>query len=192
MRCLQQSLHRPTNIAILICHSARSVWHRNETRGPEIMELVLTEADLKLMPTELREQLLQYLAELVSASEPITEKNLSLTRDQAAALLREISFHRSGADLHRVLAQLTRTGRTRFLSRKRMSEALRIDGKLIGQYVTVLNQIAAKIAGSRDVRLFKYYKTRDSYAIEPSTRQLLRDVLKTMKASGKLEEPLWE
>jgi hypothetical protein len=156
------------------------------------MELVLTQADLDVMPAELRLQLFTYLGRTRGPGELDHGEGELLSREQAIGLLREVSFHRAGARLRVLLERLVHDATAKPPSRKRMIEALEEDGAQLGRYLATLNRITAKVTGRPDARLCEYQKAADAYRMHAETREILRDLLVTMKASGKQEEPLWE
>lgn len=155
------------------------------------MELVLTQADLDAMPAELRQELFLYLAGAGGGALGKTEGAV-LSREQAIALLREVSFHRAGARLRAVLDRLAYSDAARPPSKKRMTDALGEDSVHLGGDLATLNRMTAKVMGYPGARLCKYDRTADAYTADAATREILRELLVTMKASGKLEEPLWE
>ena len=155
------------------------------------MELVLTQADLDAMPAELRQQLFVHLGWREPGKRDEGEV-VPLNREQATALLREVSFHRAGARLRLLLDQLARGDATKLPSKKRMVEALEEDGAHLGRYLAMLNRITAKVAGQPHARLCEYRKPIDAYVANAATREILQDLLVTMKASGKQEGPLWK
>ena len=155
------------------------------------MELTLTQADLDGMPAELRQALFLYLGRGGRSSKPGELDGASLDREHVIALLREISFHRSGAKLRVLIDRLAYSDAARPPSRQRMTEALEADGVHLGRYVAALNRITEKVTGQPGIKLCQYDHARDAYMAHPATRHLLRDVLAKIKASGKTEEPPW-
>lgn len=156
------------------------------------MELVLTQADLDAMPAGLRDQLFLYLGGAWGAGRPGEAEGVQLSREQAIALLREVSFHRAGAHLRALIDRLAYGDAAKPPSRVRMIEALEQEGAHLGRYLALLNRMTAKITGRPGVRLCEYHKGADNYVVRAQTREVLREVLATMKASAKGEEPLWE
>ena len=156
------------------------------------MELVLSQADLDGLPAALREQLFRHLAGAHVRREGGTEAGAPLDREQAIALLREISFHRAGEHLRALLARLAYGEAARPPTRARLLEALEADGRRLAHDLASLDRLVAKVTGRPGARLSDYDKATDSYAVHAATREALRDVLATMKASGRQEEPLWE
>lgn len=156
------------------------------------MKLVLTQADLDAMPPELHQQLFQYLGGTRGGGELETAEAAALSREQAIALLREVSFHRAGARLRAVVDRLAYSEAARPPSKERMTETLAEDGAHLGRYLATLNRLTAKVTGRSGAKLWTYDKATDAYTAHAATREVLRDLLLTMKASGKLEEPLWE
>ena len=156
------------------------------------MELVLSQADLDGLPAALREQLFLHLAGTHVRREGGTEAGAQLDREQVIAVLREISFHHAGEHLRALLARLAYGEAARPPTRARLMEALEVDGPHLARDLASLDRMVTKVTGRPAERLSEYDKATDSYAVPAATRALLRDVLATMKASGKQEEPLWE
>jgi hypothetical protein len=156
------------------------------------MEILLTQSDLDAMPGGLRDQLFNYLGKTWTAGgHPVPEAAL-LTRDQAIALLREVSFHRAGAHLHMLLERLAYADAARPPTRERLIELLEAAGEHLGLYLGFLNRITAKVTGQPGASLFDHRKETDTYTVQAATRALLRDLLGTMKLSHSGEAPLWE
>lgn len=156
------------------------------------MQLVLTQADLAAMPAGLREQLFLYLTGTPQAGDRDKARGVHLTREQAIALLREVSFHRAGARLRALLERLAYGDAAKPPARQRMIEALEEDAPHLGRFLAALNRMTAKVTGQPGIKLCEYHKTTDTYSTDAATRALLRELFTTMKASGKQEEPLWE
>jgi hypothetical protein len=155
------------------------------------MELVLTQADLEAMPGRLRHELFLFLG-AVGSGEIVEAENTLLAREQAIALLRQTSFHQSGRRLRVLLEQVAFADPAKPLSRKRLLETLKEDKVHLGRYMATVNRMTAKIMAHPGAKLCRYDKVTDSYTVHPATRDTLRDLLTTMKASGVREEPLWE
>jgi hypothetical protein len=155
------------------------------------MELVLTQAAIDGMPSGLREQLFGYLGSRPTDEYHTAEVAL-LTREQAAALVRGISFHHAGAQLRVLLDRLAYTDTARPPSRKRLTKALEAEGRQLGGYLDALNRLTANVTGHPGARLCEHQKTTDTYTVLVATREHLRELLSTMRASGKVEESLWE
>jgi hypothetical protein len=155
------------------------------------MELVLTQADLEAMPGRLRHELFLYLG-AVGSGEIVEAESTSLAREQAIALLRQISFYRSGSRLRVLVEYMAFADPAKPLSRKRLLDMLKEDTVHLGRYIATLNRMTAKITTRPGTRLCRYDKVTDSYIVHPATRDTIRDLLTTMKASGVREEPLWE
>lgn len=156
------------------------------------MELVLTQADLDAMPDGLRKQLFDYLGSTWSAGEHHPAEAAPLTREEATALLREVSFDRAGARLRLLLHRLAYADTARPPSRKRLVEALEGEGEHLGRYLGSLNRMTAKVTGHPGARLCEHERETDTYTVPAATRELIRELLTTMKELGKHEEPLWE
>jgi hypothetical protein len=166
------------------------------------MELTLTWSDLDAMPARLRHQLLVYLegrsrrrgrrspgsraAESKTGASP-------LKRQEVAALLRDVSFHRLGRPLRALLDRLAFDDTGSPPKRRKLAAALpRGEQARLGQYVGVLNRLVAQAAKQPGRRLCSFVRGKDAYAIHPATRQWLRDLLPGIERAGEREEPLWE
>jgi hypothetical protein len=156
------------------------------------MELLLTQADLDRMPAALRDQLFVHLAGVHGPGEHGREAGTQLDREQATALLREVSFHPAGDSLWPLLEHLASGKGARPPTRERLMEALKEDSPQLGRHLASLDRLTAKVIGRPGVRLCAHDRTDDSYAMHAATRQLVRELLATMNASGRKEEPLWE
>ncbi len=156
------------------------------------MELVLTQADLEAMPDALRHQLFLYLGGAVRPGEIAGAGSISLARKEGVALLRQVSFHPSGARLRVLLERMANSDPARPLEKKRLLELLKEDAVHLGRYMAALNRMAAKVTRRPGAKLCRYDKPTDTYTVHAATRDTLRDLLTTMKASGVREEPLWE
>ncbi len=156
------------------------------------MELILTQADFDAMPMELRQQLFSYLAGNWPVGERHPAETAVLTREQAIALLREVSFHRAGAQLRVLLERLVHADAARPPTRARLAEVLEDEGAHLGRYLGSLNRLTAKITARPGARLYEHHKEADTYVLPERTREILRGLLATMKVSSKGEEPLWE
>jgi hypothetical protein len=161
------------------------------------LQLTLTRSDLDAMPAELRRQLLRYLeqgrapgargakAQAARGKSPATP----LERRQVTALLRDLSFHRQGKVLRRMLDRLALDD----AGRQKLATALPArDRARLGHYLALLNRLAAKAAGLRALRLCCFVRGEKAYVIHPTTRQHLRDLLPGIEHAGEQEEPLWE
>lgn len=156
------------------------------------MELTLMQADIDAMPRGLREQLFSFLGGNWPAGEHHLAETVSLTREQAITLLREVSFHHAGAHLRLLVERLAYADAARPPSRERLVEILENEGEHLGRYLGALNRITGKIIGRPGARLFEHHKEADTYTLPAATRDVLRELLSAMKMSGKGEEPLWE
>ena len=154
------------------------------------MELVLTQADFDAMPTKLRHELFVWLSRGEAYDQ--AGEGLPLNREQAIALLREVSFHPAGARLKALIDRLAYADTARPPSKRRLIEALNEDGGRLGRYVATLNRLTSKVTGRPKARLCEYHKLTDGWSTHAATRAILRELLSTMKASGAREEPLWE
>ena len=155
------------------------------------MKLVLTQDDLDAMPRELHEQLFDYLR-APSAGERHPAEAIPLTREQVIALLREVSFHRSGSRLLPLLDRLAYGEAAKPPSRDRLSQVLDEEGEHLGRYIATLNRMARKVTGRPQARLCERQADGDTYAVPAATRALLRELLTRLHQSPEHEEPLWE
>ena len=160
--------------------------------GSWAIELKLTRADLDAMPAGLRHQLLAYLEGLARPTQDKTAGS-RLERQQVAALLREISFHKLGRSLRALLDCLAYEDEASAPSRQKLAEALPTgDRPRLGRYIGVLNRLAAKAAKKPDFQLCCFQRRKGIYTADPATRRLLRDLLPGIERAGENEEPLWE
>ena len=155
------------------------------------MELVLTDDDLERMPAELRHQLFLYLGGTLGSDEGDKAAGALLTRQQAIAVLREVSFHRDGDCLGTLLHRLAYNDTAKPPSRKRLIAVLGDNGARLGRYVATLNRMGTKATGHKGIKLCQYHPENDTYTAHAATRRILRDLLAVTKASGKNEEPPW-
>jgi hypothetical protein len=157
------------------------------------MELLLTQADLAAMPGRLRRDLFLYLGGAVASGEIAeADSTTSLTREEGIGLLRQVSFHQSGAHLRVLLERMAFAEQAKPLSKKRLLEIVKEDSIHLGRYIASLNRMTGKIVGHPGAKLCRYDKATETYAVHVATRNMLRELLTTMKASGTQEEPLWE
>jgi hypothetical protein len=156
------------------------------------MELVFTQADLDAMPADLRRQLFLYLVGTRATERRDKGESALLSREHAIALLREISFHHAGAHLRVLLDRLAYGDAAQPPTKKRLIEVLEEDKAHLGRYLATLNRLTAQVTGRAGAKLFEYHKMADIYTVPAATRDILRELLLTMKVSGKGEEPLWE
>lgn len=111
---------------------------------------------------------------------------------QIAALLRDVSFHRSGHTLRRLLDRLAAGSADTPVARSRLATVLPAsDRARLSRYVATLNRLATKTV--RPARLpFCRARRGGSYFIHPATRKALREILPAIERAGDREEPLWE
>ena len=160
------------------------------------MELTLTRADLDAMPPKLRHQLLLYLEGRprlqVSPAAEYEPGASPLERQQVTALLRDISFHRLGIPLRALLDRLADDDGGP-PTRQKLAAALPAGEQArLSRYIAVLNRLAAKVARQPGLRLCCFVRSKAAYAVHPTTRQWLRDLLPGIERAGQQEEPLWE
>lgn len=173
--------------------------HRPRSRA---IELTLTQSDLDAMPAELRHPLLYYYETRLRSRRRRLEKSREFRskvtaspfdRQQVAALLRNISFHRLGRSLRRLLDRLSEADNGTPLTRPRLAAALPVpERKQVGRYMAVLNRLAIKAAKKPGIHFCRFIPSKGVYSIHPTTRQWLRDTLPGIERAGANEEPLWE
>ncbi len=173
--------------------------HRPRSRA---IELTLTQSDLDAMPAELRHPLLYYYETRLRARRRRLERSREFRskvtaspfdRQQVAALLRNISFHRLGRSLRRLLDRFSEADNGTPLTRPRLAAALPVpERKQVGRYMAVLNRLATKAAKKPGIHFCRFSPSKGVYSIHPTTRQWLRDVLPGIERAGANEEPLWE
>lgn len=156
------------------------------------MELVLTQADPEAMPGRLRNELFRHLGGAVVSGEIAAAESASLAREEGIALLRQVSFHQSGARLRVLLERIASADPARPVSKKRLLELLKEDAVHLGRDIATLNRMTAKATANPRAKHCRYDKVTDTYTIHAATREALRELLMTMKASGVREEPLRE
>lgn len=149
----------------------------------------ITGADLDAMPSGLRRALLRYLGERTSPLKVLT-KDAPLDRKKTTALLREVSFDRSGRSLRRLLDCFARPEPP---TRRELAQALSAkEREKLGRHLARINRLSAKTTGDSDARLWHYRRAEGRYTIHPSTRKWLRQLLPGLEHAGEHEEPLWD
>ncbi|GEM_PF-6046788 len=114
-----------------------------------------------------------------------------LDEEQVAALLRDISFHRRGRTLRRMLHRFAAGDAGVPLSRPRLAAALPASHRAqLGRYIAILNRLAA--SATRPMARPFCRTLRGGYVIHPKTRKGLRDILPAIERAGFREQPLWE
>jgi hypothetical protein len=109
------------------------------------------------------------------------------------ALLRNISFHRFGRSLRRLLDRLSETDNGAPPTRSKLAAALPVrEREQVARYVAVLNRLATKAAKKSGVHFCRFIRSKGVYSIHPTTRQWLHDILPGIERAGANEEPLWE
>lgn len=155
------------------------------------IEMKLTRADLDAMPSDLRRRLFAYLEGLPRSEESGTAGS-RFERQDVAALLRDISFHRRGRSLRAILDRLTYDDEANPPSRLKLGEALSsTDRAKLGRYVALLNRLAAKAAKKRNTQLCRFHRGKNIYTAHSVTRRWLRELLPGIEHAGEQEEPLW-
>jgi len=173
--------------------------HRPRSRA---IELTLTQSDLDAMPAELRHPLLYYFETRFRSRRRRLERSREsrskaaaspFDRQQVVALLRNISFHRLGRSLRRLLDRLSEADNGTPLTRSKLAAALPVRKReQVGWYMAVLNRLAAKAAKKPGIHFCRFVPSKGVYSIHPTTRQWLRDILPGIERAGANEEPLWE
>lgn len=158
------------------------------------MEIRLKQSDLDAMPDPLRRDLFAHLeARCAPSREEATVVGFSFGRREVAALLREISFDRLGRNLRRLLMELAYEDGAKPPTREKLAQALPAAERAnVGRYVAALNRVAARAARRKGMKLCHYDRRTTAYAVDPTTRQALRNFLPQIEHAGEREEPLWE
>lgn len=169
----------------------KSARPKKAAKGSWDIELTLTRADLDAMPDELRHQLLAYLDQHPSPRR-IEGTASRLERQQVAALLRETSFHKQGRPLRALLDRFAYDNDADAPTRQQLAHLLPAAGRArVGQYIAMLNHLAAKAAKDPKARLCSNPHGDTGYAVDPTTRRWLRELLPGIERAGEQEEPLW-
>jgi len=157
------------------------------------MELRLTQSDLDAMPEALRRDLFNYLqVRCAQPGEAASDTGSSLGPAEVEALLREVSFHRLGTTLRKLLADLAYDEGAKPPTREKLAQALPpADRAQVGRYIAALNRLAVRAAKRSDVQLCLYHRRESAYTVHPLTRKALRDILPRIEHAGEHEEPLW-
>ena len=155
------------------------------------IELKLTRADLDAMPAGLRHQLLTYLETRMGHPES-EEAGSRLERQQVAALLRELSFHKAGRSLRALLDCLAYDNDADAPTRQKLAAALPASDRMhVVRYINMLNRLAAKAAKTPDAQIARIQSDNGVYTADRTTRRWLRELLPGIERAGENEEPLW-
>ena len=167
------------------------------------MQVTLTASDLAAMPTALRQDLLAYLASRRKpapgragprrgAGEGGSFDGLAvLDRDQAVALVRNVSFGRERKGLHDLLDALAYEKDGAAPTPEHLARLLKLDGaRHLRRYFNAIRRLLKGV--THDVApLMRYSRHTGSYLVHPVTRASLREVFAGLAKSGEGEEPPW-
>jgi hypothetical protein len=167
------------------------------------MQVVLTASDLAAMPTGLRQELLAYLAtrrklplggsvERRRASETAQFNGLAaLDRDQALALVRDVSFGRKLKGLHDLLEALAYEKDGDAPGVDRLTRLLKLDdARHLRRYFAACRRLLKQVTREA-APITRYSRQTGTYLVHPTTRASLREVFATLTQSGEGEEPPW-
>lgn len=168
------------------------------------MQLTLTASDLAAMPTALRQDLLAYLATRRKALPAGARKRRGddtagvgyeglavLDRDEAIALVREVSFGRELKGLHDLLEALSYEADGDAPGRDRLARLLSLDDtRHLRRYFEAVKRLLRRLTHDA-APLTRYSRRTGTYLVHPITRANLREVFAQLARSGEGEEPLW-
>ena len=167
------------------------------------MRLTLTNADLLRMPSALRRDLLLFLASRqpgrveAVAREAVGAEALSglvvLDRQQALALVRNVSFGRRAKVLRRLLEALAYDKESDAPTSEQLEAMLGVkDMRTLHRHLAAVARLVELVTHDPAARLVQYSQAERRYVAHPTTRDVLREVFARLARSGKGEEPLWE
>ena len=167
------------------------------------MQLILTASDLAAMPTALRQDLLTYLAarrkavpgsarqQRVKAESPVYAGLAVLRRDEAVALVRNVSFGRALKGLHDLLAAFAYGKDADAPSPERLTRLLKLDDpRHLRRYFDAIKRLLKQVTVDA-APLTRYSRRTGTYLVNPITRASLREVFAQLASSGEGEEPSW-
>jgi hypothetical protein len=167
------------------------------------MQLTLTAADFTAMPTELRQDMLAYLATRRKGSPPGTRRQRGevgsekldglavLDPGQAIALIRNVSFGHKLKGLHDLLEALSYEGDGDAPGPDRLVRLLKVDDSgHLRPYFDAIKRLL-KLLAHNEAPLARYSRQTGTYLVHPITRTNLREVFAQLARSGEGEEPLW-
>lgn len=167
------------------------------------MQVTLTASDLAAMPTALRQDLLDYLATRRRAPASSSAGRLKvgqraefdglavLDRDQAIALVRNLSFGREWKGLHDLLETLAYEKDSDAPSPEHLARLLKLaDTRHLRRYFEAIRRLLKQVMP--DIApLARYSRPNRTYLVHPMTRANLREVFAQLAQSGEGEEPPW-
>ena len=175
------------------------------------MQIVLTDTDIAAMPAELKRALWDYLAAVKPAiAGRMTQRGdfrhaeiataagagpavLVLDRRQAIDLARELSFHKHGASLRKIMERLAYRAEADAPTPERLMRALKLkDKRKLQGHMNAIARAVERLTGDAEARLFVQRRDGGAYALHPASRQALAEVLTELARSGEHEEALWE
>jgi hypothetical protein len=166
------------------------------------VQIVLFESDIRAMPQELRDALLNYLLQgkavsLLTRVNPreaaLIEGLAVLQRPQAIELVREASFRPEGKALLSILRAFGRGKKVLGPGYDELAKSVGARNKrMLDRHLNTLNQLVQTATGTKAGRLWRHSASERAYRAHPATRQVLREVLEQLSRAGEHEEPLWE
>jgi hypothetical protein len=168
------------------------------------MQVILTASDLTAMPAALREELLAYLATRrktaalsgarrrhATADNGMFDGLAVLDRDQATALIRNVSFGRKLRGLHDLLEALSYEKDGDAPGREQLARLLTLDdARHLRRYFNAIERCVKPFTHDT-APILRYSRRTGSYLVHPTTRASLREVFAQLARSGEGEEPLW-
>jgi hypothetical protein len=168
------------------------------------MQVILTATDLAAMPTALRQDLLAYLATRRKRTAPSGARRrrgdgesatfdglATLNRDQAVALVRNVSFGRELKGLHDLLEALAYDADGKAPGPERLAHLLKLDDRRhLRRYFEAIKRLLKPVIHDA-VPLARYSRRTGTYLVHPVTRASLREVFAQLARSGEGEEPPW-
>jgi hypothetical protein len=168
------------------------------------MQVILTTSDLAAMPTALRQDLLAYLAARrkrgapgafkprhAAAESDVFDGLAVLNRDQAVALVRNVSFGHKLKGLHDLLEALAYEKEGDAPKPEGLARLLKLDDRQdLRRYLTALKRVLKQVTG--DIApITRYSRRTGAYLVHPVTRASLCEVFAQLAQSGLGEEPPW-
>ena len=156
------------------------------------------------MPTALRQDLLAYLAARRKRAAPgafmprhaaaesgVFDGLAVLNRDQAVALVRNVSFGRELKGLHDLLEALAYEKEGDAPKPEGLGRLLKLDDRRqLRRYLAALKRVLKQVTG--DIApITRYSRRSGTYLVHPNTRGTLREVFAQVAQSGEGEEPPW-
>lgn len=175
---------------------------RRSHRKGMAMQVTLTESDLAAMPTALRQELLAYLERRRKAVPraagrrrgPAGHATIDLAvldRDQAIALVRNVSFGHSLQGLHDLLKALSYEQDGDAPKPEQLARLLKVeDSRHLRRYFDAIKRLLKRTMDDT-APLARYSRRTGTYLVDPLTRASLREVFIQLARSGEGEEPLW-